>query len=139
MAERSDMDLLEGLLAIEERLISAYEAALRREVIDVALGEQLRDHETEHARALARALARGGRRNPRASVPQSELTAALRSRSSFARFASDLEARALASYADAAASMRNPQLRQPLGSIMACEAAHEVALRNSLGDRPLVD
>ena len=108
MAGRSDMDLLEGLLAIEERLISAYEAALRR-------------------------------RNPRASVPQFELTAALRSRGSFARFALDLEARALTSYADAAASMRNPRLRQPLGSIMACEAAHEVALRNSLGDRPLVD
>ena len=31
------------------------------------------------------------------------------------------------------------KLRQPLGSIMACEAAHRVALRNALGRRPLVD
>jgi Ferritin-like domain len=139
MAERSDADVLEGLLALEERLVSAYEAALRRDVIDVALGEQLRDHENEHTRALQRTLDRLGRGNPRASVPQSELTAALRSRSSFARFALDLEAKALASYADAAASIRNARMRQALGSIMACEAAHQVALRDSLGDRPLVD
>jgi Ferritin-like domain len=139
MAERSDADVLEGLLALEERLVSAYEAALRRDVIDMGLGDLLRDHETEHARALQRALDRLGRRNPRASVPQSELTAALRSRSSFARFALDLETRALAAYADAAASIRNARMRQALGSIMACEAAHRVALRDSLGDRPLVD
>jgi len=139
MAERSDVDLLEDLLAREHRLLSAYEAALRREAIDVALGETLRDHEQEHARALEEALRHTGRRSPRASVPSHELTAALRSRASFARYAVDLEAKALASYAEAAAAIRNPRLRQPLGSIMACEAAHEVALRESLGDRSLVD
>ncbi len=139
MATRSDTELLEDLLGMEERLVSAYEAALRRDAIDVALGKQLRDHEIAHVRAIERALDGAGRRNPRASVPQSELTAALRSRSSFARFALDLEARALTSYADAAASIRNARLRQALGSIMACEAAHHVALRDALGDRPLVD
>jgi ferritin-like protein len=139
MAGRSDVELLEDLLAHEQGLISAYEAALRRQAIDVALGESLRDHESEHARAIERALAGAGSRNPRASVPAPELTSALRSRSSFARFALDLEARARASYAEAAASIRNPRLRQPLGSIMACEAAHEVALRNALGHGLLVD
>jgi hypothetical protein len=139
MAERADVDLLEDLLALENRLISAYEAALRREAIDIALGEALRDHEREHARAIEEALSHAGRRSPRGSVPAPELTAALRSRASFARFALDLEAKALASYTEAAAAIRDPRLRQPLGSIMACEAAHEVALREAVGERTLVD
>jgi hypothetical protein len=139
MAERSDVDILEDLLALENRLISAYEAALRRQVIDIALGETLRDHEREHARAIEDALRHAGRRSPRASVPAPEITAALRSRASFAGFALDLEAEALASYAEAAAAIRNSRLRQPLGSIMACEAAHGVALRDAVGERTLVD
>ena len=138
MAERSDVDLLEDLLAREHRLLSAYEAALRREAIDVALGETLRDHEQEHARALEQALRHAGRRSPRASVPAPDLTAALRSRASFARYALDLEADALAAYSEAAAAIHNPRLRQPLGSIMACEAAHEVALREAVGERTLI-
>jgi len=139
MAERSDVDLLEDLLALENRLLSAYEAALRRGAIDLALGETLRDHEQEHVRAIEQALRHAGRRSPRASVPSPDLTAAVRSRESFARFARELEADAVASYAEAAAAIRNPRLRQPLGSIMTCEAAHEVALRQAAGDRVLVD
>jgi rubrerythrin len=139
MAERSDVDLLEDLLALERRLISAYEAALRRAAITVALGETLRDHEQEHAHALEEALRHAGQRSPRASVPAPELTAALRSRGAFARFALDLEAEAVAAYTVAAAAIRNPRLRQPLGSIMACEAAHEISLRDALGERTLVD
>jgi hypothetical protein len=139
MAKGADVDVLEDLLAIEHRLISAYEAALRRDVIDVALGALLRDHEQEHADAILRALRHAGRRSPRASVPAPELTAALRSRAAFARFALDLESEAVATYAKAAAEIGNPRLRQPLGSIMVCEAAHEVSLREALGDRSLVD
>jgi hypothetical protein len=139
MAEPSDVDVLEDLLALEQRLISAYEAALRREVVDVALGKLLRDHERDHASALEDALRHTGQRSPRASVPAPELTAALRSRPAFAQFALDLEAQALASYTRAAAAIRNARLRQPLGSIMACEAAHGVALREALGERSIVD
>jgi len=139
MANGSDAEVLEDLLALENRLIAAYEAALRREAIDPGLGETLRDHEQEHARALEEALRDAGPRSPRASVPAPELTAALRSRASFARFALELEAEAVAAYAEAAATIRDPRLRQPLGSIMACEAAHEVALRDALGGRSLVD
>jgi hypothetical protein len=139
MAAGSDVDLLEDLLALENRLLSAYEAALRRHAIDMALGETLRDHEEEHVRAIEQALRHAGRRSPRASVPSPDLTPALRSREFFARFARELEAEAVASYADAAAAIRNPRLRQPLGSIMACEAAHEVALRDASGESILVD
>jgi rubrerythrin len=140
MAGRSDADLLEDLLAVEERLITAYEAALRREAMDRKLAETLRDHENAHVEGLRRALRdAGGARSPRASVPSPELTAALRDRAAFARYAFAREADAVARYRLAVAQISSPSLRQALGSIMACEAAHEVALRDSLGERPLVD
>jgi rubrerythrin len=139
MAERSDRDLLEDLLATESRLISIYEAALRRDAIDAGLGERLLEGEREHAKALERALAGAGPRNPVASVPPPELGAALRSREAFARLALATEAVAMAAYVIAAATIRDPKLRQPLGSIMACEGAHQVALRDSLGERLVVD
>jgi len=140
MAAGSDAELLEDLLAVEERLISAYEAALRREAIDPKLGDTLRDHENAHVEGLLRALRdSGGTRSPRAKVPTPELTAALRDRAAFARYALALEADAVAAYRLIVAQISSPSLRQALGSIMACEAAHEVALRESLGARPLVD
>ena len=138
MAERSDVELLEDLLTRENRLVSAYEAALRRDAIEARLGAWLRDHELEHARAIEQALGGRGERNPRATVPPPELTAALRGFESFARYAIDLEGQTVAAYAETAASIRAAGLRQPLGSIMACGAAHVVALRDSLGDRHLV-
>ena len=139
MAERSDADVLEELLAAERRLISIYEAALRRDAIEAALGERLVAQEREHASGLERALAGAGPRNPLASVPPPALGAALRSRTAFARFALDMETGTVAAYVDAAAAIRDPKLRQPLGSIMACEAAHQVALRDSLGEPLVVD
>jgi rubrerythrin len=138
MAERPDRELLEDLLAREHRLLSAYEAALRRDVIDAELGEWLRDHEREHVRAIERTLAARGERNPRATVPPRELNAARRGHDSFARYAMELEGEAVAAYSEATAAIRDPGLRQPLGSIMACTCAHAVALRDSLGDRQLV-
>jgi hypothetical protein len=132
MAERSDAELVEDLLADEHRLLSAYEAALRRGAIDAALGALLRDHEREHVRALEQTLADLGGRNPRASVPLPELTAALRSRDSFAQFALELEGRVVGEYSATVPRIRDPRLRQPLGSIMACGAAHVVALKDSL-------
>ena len=137
MAQRSDLELLEDLLARENRLLSAYEAALRRDAIDPAVGELLRDHEREHVRALQRTLA-GRARNPRAGVTPPELNAALKSRESFGRYAIGLEDETVAAYTEATAAIGRPGLRQPLGSIMCCGAAHVVALRQSLGDRSLV-
>jgi hypothetical protein len=140
MAARSDAELLEDLLAVEQRLISGYEAALRRDAIDRALGQMLLDHESAHVEALQKALRdTGGARSPQASVPPPELNAALRERAAFARYALAREAEAVAAYRLVAAQISSASLRQALGSIMACEAAHQVALRDSLGDRPLVD
>ena len=113
---RSDNEILEELLALENRLEGAYEAALRRMAIDAGLGELLRDQEREHIRGLEQPLGTLGERSPRATVPPPELGA-----------------QAVAAYVKAAAEIRRPGLRRPLGSIMACEAAHEVALRAAAG------
>ena len=140
MAARSDAELLVDLLALEQRLVSAYEAALRRETIDLELGQTLLNHENAHVNALRRALRdTGSAQSPQASVPSPELNAALRDRAAFARYALEREADAVAGYRVAVAQISSASLRQALGSIMACEAAHEVALRDSLGDRALVD
>jgi Mn-containing catalase len=140
MAARSDADLLEDLLAVEERLTSAYEGALRDDAIDPELGQMLLDHENAHVEALRQALRHtGGARSPQASVPPAELNAALRDRAAFAGYALAQEARAVAAYRRVVAQISRANLRQALGSIMTCEAAHEVALRESLGDGPLVD
>jgi rubrerythrin len=138
MPAGSDRELLEDLLGLESRLLSAYEAALRRDVLDPTLAEELLAQEREHVAALRKTLGSGAERNPRATVPSPELTRALRSRADFTRFAERLVARAVTAYAAAAASIRDARLRQPLGSIMACEAAHRMALRDALGERPLV-
>jgi Ferritin-like domain len=130
---RSDGEILEELLALEARLAGAYEAALRRDAIDTELGRLLLEQEREHMRGLEQALRAVGGRAPRAAVPPPELGSALRSPAAFARFALDLEAEAVGAYTSASAEITRPGLRRPLGSIMACESAHEVALRAVLG------
>ena len=132
MAERSDVDLLRDLLTREHRLLSAYEAALRRDAIAPDLGRMLAEHERAHVRALEQALA--GRGDPVASVPAPDLAAALRDRRSFAEYARELEGETVFSYTDSVPRIRDSRLRQPLGSIMVCGAAHVVALNDSLGD-----
>jgi rubrerythrin len=139
MAGRTDAEALEGLLAREHELLSAYEAALRRGAIGASLGEQLRDHERAHVRALEQTLAGYGARNPRASVPSPDLTEAIRDRESFARYAAHLERGAIEAYSRVAAGIGDPKLRQPLGSILTCSAAHIAALRESMGEPPLLD
>ena len=135
--ERSDAEILEELLVIEGRLVAAYEAALRRDAIEAGLGETLRDQEREHIRGLGQALGEAGGASPQATVPAPELGRALRSRSAFAAYATELEREAVSAYVDAASGIGRVGLRQPLGSILACEAAHAVALRASTGDSPL--
>jgi hypothetical protein len=137
MAERTDTELLTDLLSHERRLVSAYEAALRRDAIEASLGETLLAHERAHVAALERTLA--GRGDPVASVPSPELTAALRDRRSFALYAKGLEDELVFIYADRVPRIRDAKLRQPLGSIMICEAAHVVALKDAMGSPYLVN
>ncbi len=132
-ADPADLERLERLLALEQRLEAAYQAALDRDAIDRGLGEMLLAHEREHVRALEQVLAALGRRAPQAGVRAPGIGMALASRGAFARFAHELEREAVAAYTDALATLRRDGLLQPLGSIMAAAAQHQVALRQSVG------
>ena len=134
---RPEVEVLEELLAQEQQLAAAYEAALRRRAIEPGLGETLLAHERDHVRGLEQTLARGGARELRAGVPSPELTEGLGDRRRFARFALTLESLTIAAYVEALPELRDASLRQPLGSIMACGGTHQVALRDALGEPPL--
>lgn len=129
-AEPSDADQLARLLALERSLAAAYEGALERDAIEPALGKLLLGHEREHVRGLEQAL---GRRSPaQADTPQLALDFA--NRRAFAHSALELERTTVDTYRDVLTTFHNDRLLQPLGSIMACGAQHEVALRRVLGE-----
>ncbi len=134
VAQTSDVDHLERLLALEQRLQSLYEAALERDSIEPGLGGTLLEHEREHVRGLEMALRARGRRSPRATVPPPQVGTAFASRPAFARFAADLEAEAVDAYEEVLPILRSTRLLLPLGSIMASGAQHAVALRQAAGD-----
>lgn len=133
-AQASDVEQLERLLALEQRLEAAYRTALARDAIEPGLGEALLQHEREHVRGLEQLLRGRGRRAPRATVPPARLGAALASRPAFARFAAQLETETVRAYQDVLATFRNDRLLQPLGSIMAAGSQHAVALRRVTED-----
>jgi rubrerythrin len=133
----SDAEVMARLLSLERGLGDLYEAAGRRGALDRALAERLTGHEREHADGLERAL-RGAGPAPRASVPSPALNRALAAGgTAFLRYALRLELEAVAAYADAVTSLRDPRLLQPLGSIMAAEGQHLAALRAALGTESL--
>ena len=131
-AEPSDADLLERLLALEHRLEAAYATALERDAVGRALGGRLLEHEREHVRGLEQALRRLGRR-PGQAPPPAPPGAAVRDPRAFARFALGLERETVDAYEDVLTAFRDERLLQPLGSIMAAGAQHQVALRQVLG------
>jgi len=104
--------------------------------VPAELGERLRDHEREHAKGLEQALS--GKRAPVATVPSPALNRALASGSAaFLRYALHAEEDAVRAYAAAVTDLSDPDLLQPLGSIMGGEGQHLVALRSELGLKPL--
>jgi hypothetical protein len=132
-ATPSDADGVSRLLGFERRLEAAYAGALARDAIDPELGRRLLGHEREHVRGLEQALGDLGRRGPRATAPPPTLGIDFASRRAFAASALQLEREAVDAYRDVLAGLRDDHLLQPLGSIMACGAQHEVALRQALG------
>jgi hypothetical protein len=130
----SDTEQLSRLLALERRLEAAYQAALDRDAIEPQLGRLLLSHERAHVRALEQALSRRG---GRATAPAPAAGVDLSSRRAFARSALELEGTAVDTYREVLTSFHDDNLLQPLGSIMACGAQHEVALRQVLGDHLL--
>jgi rubrerythrin len=127
-ASAGDAGLLQGLLARERRLENAYDAALRRDLLDAAVARRLRDQERAHIRGLEQALSRMGQNPPRAAkAPR------IPGRERFASFALDLEAAAVVAYLQALERLRDEALLLPLGSIAANQGQHMVILRETLG------
>jgi hypothetical protein len=126
-AAPSDADLLAGLLSRERLLEAAYVDALERGAIEPELGRRLLGHEREHVRGLEQALRGRAAAQPPPPPPGG-------GRRAFARAALELESATVAAYAEALSSLRDTRVLQPLGSIMACGAQHEVALREALGE-----
>ena len=131
-ADPSDAEQLERLLALEQGLESAYAAALERHAVDRELGDLLLGHEREHVRALEASLRRLGR-TPASAPALVPAESELQNRRAFARFALALEHETVVAYQDVLTVFRDERLLQPLGSIMAAGAQHEVALREVLG------
>jgi Ferritin-like domain len=130
----SDADSVARLLGLERRLEAAYSAALARDAIDPALGRRLLRHEREHVRGLEQALGDLGRRGPRATAPAPTVGIDFAGRRAFAASALQLERDTVDAYVDVLTGFRDRHLLQPLGSIMACGAQHQVALRQVLGE-----
>jgi hypothetical protein len=129
----SDADGVSRLLGFERRLEAAYRGALARDAIDPELGRRLLGHEREHIRGLEQALDDLGRAGPRATAPAPTVGIEFGSRRAFAASALQLERETVDAYRDVLTGFRDDHLVQPLGSIMACGAQHEVALRQELG------
>jgi hypothetical protein len=133
----SDADAVSRLLGFERRLEAAYSAALARDAIEPALGRRLLANESENIRGLEQALGDLGRRGPRATAPAPTVGIDFSSKRAFAASALQIEGKAVDAYVDVLTGFRDDHLVQPLASIMACGAQHEVALRQVLGDRLL--
>lgn len=136
-AQSGGVDRLERLLVLELRLEAAYRAALARDSVEPELGRMLLAHEREHVRGVEVALRALGDGRPRATATPPPPAPAFASRRTFARFALALEEETVAAYAELLATLDAPGLLQPLGSIMASGAQHQVALRAVLGENLL--
>ena len=132
---RDDRATVTAAIDLEQRAAAAYDSAATDRKLPpalAALARHLRDQEEEHADALARALrGLGGRRPARPERPPPVPPGR-----AFGAFALVLENRLISAYYDAMSRL-SPGLRQPLASIMACEAQHLVVLRQALGRDPL--
>ena len=134
-AARGDRQIVAAAIDLEQQAAVTYDFAARSRKLAPELRQlarHLRDQEREHADGLAQALrGLGGRRPPTPAEPVPRPPAR-----DFGPFAIELENRLISAYYHAMPRL-SPGLRQPLASIMACEAQHLVVLRQALGRDPL--
>jgi hypothetical protein len=124
---RSDVELLQELLALEEEANLVYGTLRAGPGVPARL---FREQSREHARGLETALRnRGGRPlAPRARAGPATPEQALR-----------LEARSVSAYHRAIGDLGDERLLEALAGVMANHGQHRVVLRRSLGRDPLPD
>ena len=143
---RTDAELLASIASIEQVSALMYDQAARRLAGDEPLARALAlfaDQEREHARVVVPALEAAGGDVPPAptgpdAVPGLERALA-RGRGATLRFATTVEDAAIAAYYEAQGKLRDPELLRRTASTMACQAQHQVVLRQALGRDPLPD
>jgi len=123
--ERSDGDLLRGLLGVEQEATLVYGTLRPRPTVPARL---FREQSREHARGLGIALRNRGGREPRppARVGRASPAQAL-----------ELELQALGAYHRAVGELGDASLLPTLASIMANHGQHAVVLRQALRRDPL--
>ena len=141
-AARSDVEVLRAAVNLEQRAVFTYGAAVPRlDGRDARLARQFQGQEEQHAAGLSRALRnRGGHPPPapRGAGDVPGLSAALSGgRTAILRFAVALEEMAVATYYDAARTLREPRLLASVARIIGNEAQHLAVLREALGRDPV--
>jgi rubrerythrin len=138
-----DAGILQAAVELEQRMVLAYDSALRSGKLDAAstrVARLFRKQEQAHVDSLTAALRDlGGKPPPRPRSPREVpgLAAALREgQAAITRFAIELETMAVAGYYDAQGKLESPQLLSTTASIMANEAQHLAVLRQALGRNP---
>ena len=135
--ERSDASILNALLELERTAVLAYRAGIGR-----LSGEALRfarllmEHERQHQRAVEEAI-RGLGAHPVPARPESSYREGfppLRTARDVLRFALDVESTQISAYGESLGSLRTPELRVTLGSILTAEAEHMSVILGLLGE-----
>jgi len=123
--ERSDGDLLRGLLGVEQEAALVYGTLRPGPPVPARL---FREQSREHARGLGIALRNRGGREPRPPARVGRASPA---------HALELELQALAAYHRAVGELGDASLLPTLASIMANHGQHAVVLRQALRRDPL--
>jgi rubrerythrin len=132
---RSEVEILNGLLEIENRAVAAYVAGaplLKGELLRLA--RQFLAHQKEHADTLSRAVQQAGG-TPR--KPQSSYSfPGVKTQTDVLKLAVKVESAAIAACIDALSTLSTAELRAKVGSIVASDAEHLAVLRQALGGNP---
>ena len=141
MAQQRDEELVGGLLALEQIVAVAYEAAIERGLLERRLQlvtKLFRDQEREHVEALSSALrALGG--EPRAPADAADVPGldGARTAKGILGVLIDLERKSIAAYYEAQQHLEDRRLLRTAASIMANEGQHGVVLRQAAGRPPI--
>jgi rubrerythrin len=135
-SDQADVEILNGALDLELRIVAAYKAGaarLRGSMLDIA--QTFLEQEQEHADGLASAIKDAGGKPNRAKsayeFPE------MRSQTDVLRYAIDIENTTIAAYIDALAKLTQGDLRATIAGIVTNEAEHVAVLRDALGMNPV--
>lgn len=136
-----DVQILKGLVRLEQTAAVTYEAALRTGLLDPrmrATARTLQGQEREHAGALRELLEEAGEDPPRPpALGDIKGLRGAEAQLDVVEYAIQLELMSVGAYYDAARRGSNPELLRLAASIMGSEGRHLVVLRRAAGRDPI--